>query len=283
MAEKNNNTYSIDPKGAVEFEESKSMNGAYVMEITEAVTGTSKSGARWVDLKVQIPSRTDKNGEPKEYNIQRAYLTAGKTKDYQKTYHGNKFDSLMLLIGAKPTIAKRKALVWEDRTQIEKSVDQFTDVLNKPIGGVIQMKYIWRRKRIEGYSKIECGLEDAIQPDHVWIDNYDKDPILTFEIITWFQHEGVHKGYTYSEIVKSDGVDDFKPKNLARAIKRLHSYEYDSDGKPEIKKLTNEQMYDFIQDQLKSQLSKEGIEFDKDKFAPYKGSSLEDMEDIPFA
>ena len=278
-----NKGYSIDPKGAVEFEQSSSMCGAYVMKVKEAVTGLSNSGARWLDMRIEIPSRLDSDGNPKEYSIQRVYLTSGKAKGYIKTFRGNQLDSLMLLLNAKPTVAKRKALVWEDKVQVEKSVDQFTDVLNKPIGGVIQMRYIWRRKRIEGYSKLEAILEDPTRPDHVWIDNYDENSILTFEITCWFMPEGDHKGYTYSEIVNSKEVSDFKPKNLARAIKRVFTYEYDKDGNPELKKLTNEQMYDFIQNQLKKQLTAAGLEFNKDEFAPYKGSELEDLEDIPFA
>jgi len=131
---------------------------------------------------------------------------------------------------AKPTIKKRKALVWEDRSQIEKAVDQFTEILNKPIGAVVAMSYEWRRKRIDGYTKDELLPEDPMEVTHVWIDNYDAEPVMNFDILTWFMHDGDYKGYTYSEIAKAEKKDTF----LVEMAALLHDVGRAKENPPKI-------------------------------------------------
>jgi len=276
-----NNTYTVDKEAAVQSEQITQMSGPYVVRVVEAVTGVSNSGARYVDLKIEIPKRTDNEGNPKQYNIKRMYVTAGEQKNYEKTYKGNQFDSLLLLLDAKPTIKKRKALVWEDRSQIEKAVDQFTEILNKPIGAVVHMTYEWRRKKINGYTKEELLPEDSPQATDVWVDNYDLEPVMNFEILSWFMHDGDYKGYTYSEIVKAEAGETVKPANLKRAINKIKKWEFDADGVV-LDKLTDEKMYDHITKELKRNLERAGLEFEKEKLCPYNGTSLVASEDVPF-
>jgi len=281
MTEVKNNVYVLDKEAAIQSEQVTQMSGPYIVRVVEAVTGESASGARFVDLKIEILKRTDNEGNPKQYNIKRMYITAGKQKDYRKTFKGNQFDSLFLLLDTKPTIKKRKAMVWEDRNQIEKAVDQFTEILNKPIGAVVQMTYEWRRMRIDGYTKETLLPEDAVQATHVWIDNYESEPVINFDITCFFMHDGDYKGYTYSEIVKAENGGSVKPANLKRAISRIKAYEFDSNGVV-LPLLSNEKVYDYITKELKRNLERAGLVFDKEKLQPYRGTSLVDSGDVPF-
>ena len=244
-------------------------SGKYNVTIVECVTDYSKSGAEFVDMRISIADKLDDEGKPKIYSLERMYIT---NKDNEPIeFSMNRFQTIFQILGVGNDVKKRVAKVWNKVAGEweNKKVDQYYEILGKPIGALVQHQERYRQKPINGYTNEDSSVEDARNnPEVVYIPNYFAEdgslaePRSSFSVVRWFD---LKTGKTWSEI-KGE-----KPAVIIKDLEtKLTMYKEPM--------LTDDEMDVLKKKLLKKRLQKFNMDFDEEQYIPY-GDASETFED----
>lgn len=255
-----------------DFETTSSLSGAHKIKIVNAVVGVTDSGSKWVDFTVNIEGRTNDEGEPTEYNIDRMYLTSGTAKGGNPTPWGKIVKAGLKILKAKMRLAMKPAVVWDsdDQAFVEKKVSQFVDLLNKEVGAIIEFKQEYKRQPYDAQEGAFIGYEeyDGDNPYHIWMYNPETDAQPHFHLRHFFDLE-TKKTWTELNNDKS-----------AKTVKKEHARLKERDPAP--REYDNEQMYKYIEGAVKKRCKALKTEFDESVIAPYNGTKMTPLDDIAF-
>lgn len=269
----------IDEETIQEAESSNNFNGCYEVVIKEAITDFYPSGAEYIQLKVEIPARTDYEGNPKQYRMERQVITAGDAKGNAPTFYMGIFQSAFKILGVTNKVAKAEAVVWDsdEKAFIPSKVDQYVELLDKKIGAIIKMKQEFPTKVINGYTKEALDFSDlkdnpyAVRiPDYYNESGELNNTFPRFTIERFYSLSEQNYGKTASEIISG------KPATIVK--KRCEELKSKNS---ESKIMDDIEMNQYILTQLQKRLKKFGEEFDEKAWIPY-GSASSEETDIPF-
>lgn len=274
--------YNYDAEAAIEADKGRELTGPFECTIAEAVVDKTKNDAMFISLKVTIDGRTNQEGNLVKYSLgsnideRRIYLTSGKAKGCSPIKSKAIMDAIFELTGAKPTtgLADAQRYDFDEEGWVTEQKMQFTDLLGKSVGVIIQQDYVYGNKLINGYTKEEFPRnsdltveEDIVyqdakkDPECIWVQNKDSKYKNVFIFVRWFN---VATGQTLSEI-----KNEKEPAKIVKLVNKL----YEADSTPMDKMALDK----FVIDAMKKKFGKK---YDPEKMETYSGVDVDG--DAPF-
>lgn len=275
------------------LEESKGFNGKHEVRVIEMIAGCTEGGSDFVDMGLQIMDMKD--GET-IIRFPRMFLT---TKDGKPTESFKRFANLYYLINPNAEnlddikLKKVEGKVWieEEKAFGMKSVDQYYQFLNKPIGAVLEVETIFNTKLVNGYNGIpitpkkedeKAYLEQLETGEYVSVDDYSKNTQPKFSVLKFYD---LKTGLTLSELKKGIAPEDGKEvatiieKLSARIAKRKENGIEDEKGLIQPKRKTAEKLRELRLNALKNSLQKHKKDFDEDRWNSCNSSDFSDEDE----